>query len=89
MLVHENGALAARSLYGMFDLLKKYDVSEVEHACDIAVRVGALRLRFVRRILQCGKTPQPLTNTHPLIEEIATYRSHFTRVTQGDLFDAT
>jgi len=86
-LVEENGAIAARSLYGLLSCIRKYGAAEVERACGIAVRVGAFRLRFVLRMLSLNVAApsQELTDKHPLIEAIATYRSHFTSITQGEL----
>jgi len=87
-LVAENGAIAARSLYGLLNYIRQYGATEVERVCDIAVRIGAYRLRFVRRLLaqSSAATPQALTAEHPIIEAIATYRTHFQTVTQGELF---
>ena len=86
-LVEQNGALAARSLYGLLSFIKQYGAAEVERVCGIAVRMGAFRLRFVRRLLSSDSAPQPLTDKHPLIEAIATYGSHFQTITQGELFN--
>lgn len=87
-LVEENGALAARGLYGLLGYIKQYGAAEVERVCGVAVRVGAFRLRFVRRMLSINTavTPQELTDKHPIIEAIATYRTHFQSITQGELF---
>jgi len=86
-LVAENGALAARSLYGLLSYIKQYGAAEVERVCGIAVRMGAFRLRFVRRLISSASASQPLTDKHPLIEAIATYGSHFHTITQGELFN--
>ena len=87
-LVAESGAIAARSLYGLLNYIRQYGAAEVERVCEIAVRIGAYRLRFVRRLLEqsAAVTPQPLTAEHPIIEAIATYRTHFQTATQGELF---
>jgi transposase len=85
-LVEQNGALAARSLYGLLSYIRQHGAAEVERVCGIAVRMGAFRLRFVRMLLSRSAAPQPLTDKHPLIEALATYRSHFTTITQGELF---
>lgn len=85
-LVDENGAMPERSLYGLLSFIKKHGAAEVERVCGIAVRVGLCRLRFVRQLLSQSVAPQPLTDTHPLIEAIATYRSHFETLTQGEFF---
>jgi hypothetical protein len=86
-LVAESGALAARSLYGLLSCIKQHGAETVEHACGIAVRMGAFRLRFVRVLLSRKVTSQPLIDEHPLIEAIATYSSHFHTLTQGELFN--
>jgi transposase len=82
----ENGALATRSLFGLLDLIRRHGAENVDRACAVAVRIGALRLRFIRTYLATASPPQPLTAQHPLIEEIATYRSHFDALKQGELF---
>jgi transposase len=83
-LVAENGAMAVRGLYGLLNYIRKHGAAEVERVCAIAVRIGAFRLRFVRRLLAINTvaTSQELTDEHPLIEAIATYRDHFTSVTK-------
>lgn len=86
-LVEQNGAVAARSLYGLLSYIKQHGAAEVERVCGIAVRMGAFRLRFVRVLLSKSSAPQPLTDKHPLIEAITTYGSHFTTLTQGELFN--
>jgi transposase len=84
-LVAENGVMAVRGLYGLLNYIRKHGAAEVERVCAIAIRIGAFRLRFVRRLLVINSDaakPQELTDEHPLIEAIATYRDHFTSVTK-------
>lgn len=83
----ENGALATRALFGLLDLIRRHGSAEVDRACGIAVRFGALRLRFLRTVLTSDSKPAPLTEKHPIIEAIATYRTHFDTLKQGELFD--
>jgi len=84
-LVAENGAIAARSLYGLLNYIRRYGAAEVERVCGMAVRVSAYRLRFVRRMLEQSNAvaPQALTTEHPIIEAIATYSTHFQTATHG------
>jgi transposase len=73
----EQGAMAIRALFGLLDLIRKHGAAAVDQACGVAVRIGALRLRFLRAYLASVSKPEPLTDEHPLIEAIATYRTHF------------
>lgn len=73
----EQGAMAIRALFGLLDLIRKHGAAAVDQACGVAVRIGALRLRFLRAYLASASKPEPLTDEHPLIEAIATYRTHF------------
>ena len=86
-LVANDGALAARSLYGLLAFIRRHGAAEVERACGIAVRLCAFKLRFVRRCLETTSAPQALTENHPIIEAIATYSAHFDTLTQGELFN--
>jgi len=81
------GVLATRKLFGLLDLIRRHGASDVERACNVAVRVGAFRLRFLRTYLASTTKPEPLTEQHPLIEAIATYRSHFETLKQGESDD--
>jgi len=83
VIVAERGALAARTLFGMLDLLRRYDRDAVERACRLAVEAGTSRLRFVRFYLE-QQRPAQLKTQHQIIPEIATYTNHFTTLTQGD-----
>ncbi|MCA1554131.1 MAG: IS21 family transposase [Chloroflexi bacterium] len=83
-IVAERGALAARSLFGMLDLLRRYDRDAVESACSLAVEANTSRLRFVRLYL-AQQRPTLLKTQHEIIPEIATYTTHFMTLTQGDL----
>jgi transposase len=82
-LVDQRGALAARSLFGMLDLLRRYDADAVERACVLAAAANAWRLRFLRLYLAQHQPPATLQAQHPIIPEIETYMLHFTTHTQG------
>lgn len=86
-LVEKDGALAARRLYGLLSLIKKHGADEIERVCGIAVSAGAFHFRLVRRLLSSESARKPLIEKHPLIEEVATYQSHFRTITQGELFN--
>lgn len=82
-LVEDRGANALRTLYGMLDLLKRYEAAAVESACLFATTSGISSFRFVRTYLQHHATPLRLKTEHRIIPEIATYTTHFATVTQG------
>ena len=82
-LVDERGAIALRALFGMLDLLKRYEAADVERACSFAADSGISSLRFVHGYLARHATPLKLKTEHRIIPEIETYTTHFTTLTQG------
>ncbi len=83
---NERGALAARTLFGILDLARRYDAAALENACSLAVAAGTWRLRFLR-IYLARHRPQTLTEQHRIIPLIDTYSKHFTTLTQGEPHD--
>jgi transposase len=83
MLIDTRGAMALRALYGMLDLLRRYDAGAVDRACAFAESSGISNLRFVRRYLQHHAEPLKLQTEHHIIPEIQTYAMHFNLLTQG------
>jgi transposase len=79
----ERGALALRPLFGLCDLLKRHGPERVDRACALALSAGALRLRFLRKVLNIENVPLPLLQQHDVIESISTYRAHFAKLAQG------
>jgi transposase len=82
-LVEERGAVALRALFGMLDLLRRYEAAAVEQACSFAERSNIGSLRFVRAYLAHHATPFKLKTEHRIIPEIETYTKHFMTLTQG------
>jgi hypothetical protein len=82
-LVEDRGATALRALYGMLDLLRRYDAGAVDGACAFAVSSGISSFKFLRTYLSHHPTPLKLKNEHRIIPEIATYADHFATLTQG------
>jgi len=82
-LVEERGALAVRALYGMLDLLRRYDAAAVDQACAFAAASGIASFKFLRTYLSHHATPLKLKSEHRIIPEIETYAMHFTALTQG------
>jgi transposase len=82
-LVEERGALAMRALYGMLDLLRRYDAAAVDHACAFAVSSGVTSFKFLRTYLTHHAMPLRLKNEHHIIPAIETYAKHFTTLTEG------
>jgi hypothetical protein len=81
--VSERGALAVRTLFGVLQLLRRYDPREVERACELATTAGTCRLRFLRAYLERHATPQKLRDDHPVIPGLQRYTDHFTTMTNG------
>lgn len=82
-LVEERGAIAMRALYGLLDVLRRYDAADVDRACAFAAASSALSLHFLRMYLQHHAKPLKLRTEHHIIPAIETYASHFTTHTQG------
>ncbi len=82
-LIEERGAVALRALYGMLDLLRRYEAAAVDRACAFATSAGVASLKFVRNYLAHHASPLRLKSEHRIIPEIATYANHFTTLTQG------
>lgn len=82
-LVEERGAVALRALFGMLDLLRRYEAAAVDDACLFASNSGIASLRFVRTYLEHHATPTKLKAEHRIIPEIETYTNHFATLTQG------
>jgi transposase len=82
-LVEERGAIALRALYGMLDLLRRYEAAAVDQACTFAASSGIGSFKFLRTYLSHHSTPLKLKNEHRIIPEIETYAMHFTTLTQG------
>jgi transposase len=82
-LVEERGAVALRALFGMLDLLRRYEAGSVDHACAFAANSGIASLRFVRTYLAHHATPTKLKTEHHIIPEIETYTTHFTTLAKG------
>ena len=82
-LVEDRGAIALRALYGLLDLLRRYDAAAVDGACAFAVSSGISSFKFLRTYLSHHAAPLKLKGEHRIIPEIATYAQHFTTLTQG------
>ncbi len=82
-LVEERGAIALRALYGMLDLLRRYEATAVDQACAFAAASDITSFKFLRTYLSHHATPLKLKSEHRIIPEIETYATHFTTLTQG------
>jgi transposase len=82
--IEEYGATAARMLFGVLDLVRRYGPQSVERACQVAAEANSLRYRFLRTYLQHHGTAQPLVARHKVVAEIDTYTKHLDTLTQGD-----
>lgn len=82
--VDEHGATAARMLFGVLDLVRRYGPRSVEHACEVAAHANSLRYRFLRTYLAHHASTQPLIARHNVVAEIDTYTNHLSAIMQGD-----
>ena len=83
MLIEQRGAVALRALYGMLDLLRRYEAAAVDGACAFAVSSGISSFKFLRTYLSHHATPLRLKAEHHIIAEVQTYAIHFNTLTQG------
>jgi transposase len=83
-LVEERGAVALRALFGILDLLKRYELAAVNRACLFATTSGVTSLRFVRTYLTHHATRTKLKDEHHIIPQIETYTTHFNTFTRGE-----
>lgn len=81
---NESGALAARTLFGLLDLIRRHGIDAVERACSVAIPAGVWRLRFLRTLL-AQQSPAALTSEHRIIPAIDTYAKHFAIRTKGEI----
>jgi transposase len=82
--VTERGPIAVRTLFGVLQLLRRYDAQQVERACELAMTAGTCRLHFLRAYLTRHATPQKLSDHHPVIPGLERYVAHFTTMTHGE-----
>ena len=72
-IYHEQAELGIRRILGVLSLAKKYGVAAVDDACVVALDLGVVNYRFVRRYLE--RRPQlTLRHVDPLIRELTEYR---------------
>jgi transposase len=80
---NQRGVMAARTLFGVLDLARRYGPIPLESACALAVTAQAWRLRFLRAYLDRHPVVS-LTADHKIIPAIDTYSQHFAFLTTGD-----
>jgi transposase len=78
------GPFAVRTLLGELYLLRRYDVAEVERACELAATAETWKLHFLRAYLDRHATPQKLRNDHPVIPGLERYIDHFNTMISGE-----
>lgn len=80
----ENRLNADRTLFGLFDLVRRYDQEVVERACYFAVESGVFRLRLLRAYLAQHAVAAKLNNDHQIVPQVNTYATHFATLVQGE-----
>ena len=81
--VDEQGAVAARMLFGVLDLLRRYGPQSLEHACLVAAQANSMRYRSLRAYLQYHEKMQPLIDRHENVAEIETYTKQLNTLMKG------
>jgi len=72
-----------KRIQGVRALIRKHDVSTVEHACQAALEMGVPTYRFVKHYLDhLPRPPLELRQIDPLIRELTHYRDYINRLTQ-------
>ncbi len=80
----ENATNADRTLFGLFDLVRRYDQQVVERACHFAVEAGVFRLRLLRAYLAHHAVSAKLNGDHQIVPQMNTYATHFATLVQGE-----
>ncbi len=82
----QRGAEAHRTLMGVLDLARRYDVASLESACTLAGAAQSTRLSLLRGYLQRHGHPITMKTDHRLISDVDRYIVHFnTAVTKGTI----
>jgi transposase len=82
----QRGAEAHRTLLGVLDLARRYEVASLESACTLAAAAHSTRLSLLRGYLQRHGHLITMKREHPLICDVDRYIVHFnTAVTKGIL----
>ena len=80
----QRGAEAPRTLMGVLDLARRYEVASLESACMLAAQAHSTRLSLLRGYLQRHGQLVTLKKEHRVIPEFDRYILHFnTAVTKG------
>lgn len=80
----ERGADAHRTLLGVLDLARRYDLASLESACTLAAHAHSTRLKLLRGYLERHGQLLALKSNHHVIPDFNRYVVHFnTAVTKG------
>jgi transposase len=80
----QRGVEAQRTLLGVLDLARRYDVKSLESACTLAATAHSTRLNLLRGYLQRHGQLITMENEHRVISDLDRYILHFnTAVTKG------
>jgi hypothetical protein len=75
-MLEARGIQGVRVLIGLLALTHRHTQEEIDHACEIALTHGAIRLRTIRKLLQReGPRQEPLEflDEHPIIRPMSDY----------------
>ena len=83
-VITQRGAEAHRTLLGVLDLARRYDVASLESACALAATAQSTQLSLLRSYLQRHGKPVTMERSHRVIPDFDRYIVHFdTATTKG------
>ena len=77
-MLQVRGIPGVRVLIGLLSLTHQYSQGQIDHACDVALTHGAVRLKTLRQLLQQGGPPQEqfaFLEEHPIIRQLSDYQA--------------
>ena len=89
--IESRGIPAARVLQGLLSLSKKYQVEQIDRACDTAWRSQAFNYRVIKRLLENQTAARQQTmafmDDHPIIRSVSEYGDFIRNAIQGEQSD--
>jgi transposase len=86
-MIEVRGIPAARVLQGLLSLSQKYNVDQIDHACDTAWRSQAFNYRVIKRLLENRTAARQQTmefmDEHPIIRSVSEYGEFIRNSLQG------
>lgn len=81
-VITQRGAEAHRTLLGVLDLARRYDIASLELACTLAATAQSTQLSLLRSYLQRHGKPVTMERSHRVIPDFDRYIVHFNTATK-------